>query len=52
MSEFFGWFSSVVMFLQSWKIIGDLSVWSIFLTCLVGTIIIKLLKGVKTNNEK
>ena len=48
MTEFFNMIGDVVSLLNNWKIIGDLSVWSILLTVLVSTTIIKLLKGAKT----
>lgn len=50
MDSFFGMIASIIKLLNGWKIIGSLSVWEILLTTLVATVIIKLLKGRKSND--
>ncbi len=47
MKDFFGMFTTVVNFLDDWKIFGDISLWHILLVTLVSTVIIKMLKGAK-----
>lgn len=50
MESFFAIVASIIKLLNDWKVIGSLSVWEILLTTLVATIIIKLLKGRKSND--
>ena len=45
MSTFFSWMSDIFTFINSWNIIGNISLLHILLTCLVIGVVAKLIKG-------